>query len=314
MLDIHRQAIAAGSASYHVFLQKYKRDAKVIYCVVEGFEDSCFYRPYLESVLPLDWDVTWINAGNKNNVYRTHKRIDFRRFPKKQINFFVDQDLATIIPEERLAASNIYVTRKYSIENELASKASVVRLLVELGGFGTADETDLEKLSLLFETEFYKFCHENLSVMSWALASRRTSAIANLNNVRMKDLFAIDAGKVTLKAKPGGYADLDAYLAAKLAPAGPSETERKKATRDLATGDSLVNLIRGKYALWFVFEFCNSVKKSAGDLCSSIAKARSGFPNLSLSNGLPNAAACARAPGCLRDFVRVNAIAHASGL
>lgn len=90
MLAIHADAISSKITSYHEFLLRYSETAKVVYGFVEGKEDPCFYRGLIESLLPKDWNIELWSAGNKDRVYGIHDAIDWRRFKKSRICFFVD--------------------------------------------------------------------------------------------------------------------------------------------------------------------------------------------------------------------------------
>ena len=159
-------------ASYHEFLARYSRRSKVVYGFVEGKEDPCFYRGLIELLLPGDWEVELWPAGNKDQVYHVHSGIDWRRFRKTRVCFFVDRDLSDMIPEKLPADRNIYVTSGYSIENDLVKKAICKRLLAELYGFAHADHGELEAVGVIFE-KTRSFLRRLIPVMAWIVHWRR---------------------------------------------------------------------------------------------------------------------------------------------
>ena len=312
MLEIHAEALRSGSDAYHVFLQRYSKNSRLVYGVVEGYDDSSFYRPFVEALLPDDWEVCIINAKSKDNVYALHKDMDWRRFRKQRICFFVDRDLSDLIPEFRPVDYNIYVSRWYSIENELATPYAIRRLLTELSGFDAASVEDLDNLVTKFTQQSSIFYTHLIEVMTWALAARRSRAPANLNNVEMRRIFQVKKGEISVRPKPGGKASLDAYVEDRLGLIKPHQSELDAARKTLGHGKNREKFARGKYVIWFVFEYCNSVRTSAGELCSSIAKARAGSQNLAAKNGLPLAVGRARLPPCLRRFVLDNYVTFAN--
>lgn len=109
MLSIHAQALNSNIACYHEFLLRYSQKAKVVYGFVEGKDDPCFYRGFIDMLLPEDWTVELWPAGNKDAVYRIHADFDWVRFSKKRICFFVDRDLSDLIPELLTQDTNIYI-------------------------------------------------------------------------------------------------------------------------------------------------------------------------------------------------------------
>ncbi len=145
MLRLHQEALERGSAGYHQFLARYSRTAKVVYGFVEGKDDPCYYRGFIEQLLPDDWDVELWPAGNKMKVYGIYSMIGWNRFPKRRICFFVDRDFLGLISEKSVADCNIYVTDDYSIENSLAKRSTCHRILTEVLGFTSVDHDELAR-------------------------------------------------------------------------------------------------------------------------------------------------------------------------
>lgn len=98
MISIHAAAIDGRAAAYHEFLTRYAKRERVVYGFVEGKDDPCFYRGFLELLIPETWEIELWPAGNKDQVYRIHQYIDWRKFPKARVCFFVDRDLSKLIP------------------------------------------------------------------------------------------------------------------------------------------------------------------------------------------------------------------------
>lgn len=303
MLAIHAAALGSKIASFHEFLSRYSKTKKVIYGFVEGKDDPCFYRGFIEHQIPNDWEVELWPAGNKDQVYRIHAEIDWRRFPKKRVCFFVDRDLSVVIPERLRKDSNIYVTDGYSIENDLTKRGTCRRVLTEVCGFATADHGELDQVCDLFEQELEKFQVELIPIMAWILAWRRSGKPASLNDILMKDLFCISDGVLQTKAKPKGKANTVEYIHSQcnlvVDPAldiAAHETEFRK-------GCVYRKFTRGKYVFWFLVEFCRSVHTSAKVLFKSCAKAPAMNVSMSAGNGVTIIGHRARLPGSLRAFL-----------
>ena len=125
MVHVHDDALASKVESYHEFLTRYSKTAKVVYGFVEGKDDLSYYQGFVDQILPDDWEVELWPAGNKNRVYGIYKDLDWRRFPKKRVCFFVDRDLSDLIPEKLVTDINIYVTDDYSIVSSSGERVAV---------------------------------------------------------------------------------------------------------------------------------------------------------------------------------------------
>lgn len=310
MIEVHAAAVSSMSASYHEFLSRYSKNAKVVYGFVEGKEDPCFYRGFIELLLPEDWRVELWPAGNKDRVYEIHKNIDWRRFKKSRVCFFVDRDLSDMIPETLAHDANIYVTTGYSIENDVVNKAACHRVLSELCGFSIADHGNLEAVCELFEQELDIFLQAMMPIMAWILACRRGGKRPNLNGIQMRDLFSFANGRLQTNATPNGKANVLVYLHDQCnvihtpgVDIGPTQAEfvRKKTYKKFT---------RGKYVFWFLVEFCNTVHRDATTLFKGMTKPPKMHLNLSDSNGMAVIGPRARIPKSLQNFLQLTFCAY----
>ena len=304
MIEIHSAALSSKIASYHEFLSRYAKAAKVVYGFVEGKEDPCFYRGFIELLLPDDWRVELWPAGNKERVYEIHRNIDWRRFQKARICFFVDRDLSDVIPENLQQDTNIYVTTGYSIENDVVNRAACHRILTELCGFANADHGDLEAVCDLFDQELEVFLQAMVPIMAWILAWKRDGKRPNLNDIQLRDVFSFANGRLHSNPTPKGKASVPMYLhdqcnviynVRRDIASIQAEFGKKKISRKFT---------RGKYVFWFLVEFCNSVHRDAAALFKGISKPPKIHVNLSCSNGMAVIGTRARIPGSLRTFVQ----------
>ncbi len=305
MIDIHLSAVSSKVASYHEFLLRYKKQSKVVYGFVEGKEDPCFYRGFIEMLLPEDWTVELWPAGNKNQIYRIHSYLDWRKFPKERICFFVDRDLADIIPEKLAKDSNIYVTNDYSIENDIVCKGVCHRILTELFGMSNVNHAEMEKICCIFEDELEKFLNYMIPVMGWILYWRRSGKRPNLSDISIKDLFSIQNGHLQMNPSPRGKGSVAHYIHGQcnvvLDPSvniSPYENEFRK-------NHNYRKFTRGKYVFWFLVEFCNTVHRDALTLLKSISKFPKKSVSLSSANGIAVVGMRARIPKSLREFINI---------
>lgn len=310
MIEIHAAAVSSKSASYHEFLSRYSNTAKVVYGFVEGKEDPCFYRGFIELLLPEDWSIELWSAGNKDRVYEIHAAIDWRRFKKSRICFFVDRDLSDIIPETLAQDANIYVTAGYSIENDVVNKATCRRILSELCGFSNADHGDLEIVCALFEQELEKFLLAMVPIMAWILEARRAGMRPNLNGILMKDLFSITNGRLQTKTVLKDNSDLYVYLHNKCDVCRNLAIDTAPTQTEFGRKGIHSKFTRGKYVFWFLVEFCNAAHQDAATLFKGMSGPPKKHINLSCSNGMSVVGPRSRIPESLRSFVELTFCAY----
>lgn len=313
MIEIHAVAISSKSASYHEFLSRYSKTAKVVYGFVEGKEDPCFYRGFIELLLPGDWVVELWPVGNKDRVYEIHRSIDWRRFKKSRVCFFVDRDLSDLIPESLTQDTNIYVTTGYSIENDIVNKAVCHRVLSEVCGFANADHGDMEAVCALFEQELEVFLQAMVPIMAWILAWRKGGKRPNLNDILMRDLFSVANGRLHLKATPKGKEDIAEYLHEQCGVVRDPGIDIALIQTGFGREGTYRNLIRGKYIFWFLVEFCNAVHRGTAVLFKGMTKPPKMHLNLSCSNGMAVIGARSRIPKSLRNFLQLTFCAYIEG-
>ena len=304
MIEIHAAAVSSKSASYHEFLSRYSKTAKVVYGFVEGKEDSCFYRGFIELLLPDGWDVELWPAGNKDRVYEIHRDIDWRRFRKSRVCFFVDRDLSDMTLETLAKDANIYVTTGYSIENDVVNKATCHRTLLELCGFANANHGNLEAVCDLFEQELDAFLQAMVPIMAWVLAWRRSEKRPNLNGILMSDLFSFANGRIQPNATPKGKANIPVYLHDQCSVAYSPEIDIVSIQAEFSRKGIYRKFTRGKYVFWFLIEFCNTVHRDATELFKGMSKPPKINVNLAHSNGMALIGARARIPRSLRSFLQ----------
>lgn len=303
MLDIHAKALDDKAACYHEFLTRYSKSNSIVYGFVEGKDDPSFYRGFIENQLPDGWTVELWTAGNKKQVYTIHSIIDWRRFPKKRICFFVDRDLSDLIPESIPKDHNIYVTDKYSIENDIVNRATCYRVLTEICGLHSVAHDEIDKICDSFEIELEKFMLTLIPVMSWILLWRRSGKKASLNDILMRDMFSVSNGKLFIVNSPKGKESVEKYIHDQCGLIIDETVAINEVQTEFSSEDIFKKFTRGKYLFWFLIEFCCSVRKSALTLFQSCNTLPRMHVSLSASNGLTIIGNRARIPSSLRTFI-----------
>lgn len=310
MIDIHEAALSSKIASFHEFLSRYSKTAKVVYGFVEGKEDPCFYRGFIELLLPDNWRVELWPSGNKDRVYEIHRSIDWRRFPKSRVCFFVDRDLSDVIPETLAKDKNIYVTAGYSIENDVVNQTVCHRILTELCGFANANHGDLETVCELFEQELDAFLQSMVPIMAWILAWRRGGKRPNLSDIQMRDLFSFANGRLRSNATPKGKANVHTYLHDQCNVVHDTGIDIASMEAEFWRKKLYRKFTRGKFVFWFLIEFCNAVHRDAATLLKGVSKPPKMHVNLSCINGMAVIGTRSRIPASLRDFLQMTFCAY----
>ena len=315
MLSLHQEARDRASAGYHQFLARYSKTAKVVYGFVEGKTDPCYYRGFIEQLLPDDWDIELWPAGNKRRVYGVYSMIDWGRFPKRRICFFVDRDLVGLLPAEAKSDCNIYLTDGYSIENSLATRSTCRRILTEVLGLGALDLDELDGVCDLFETELERFLVELIPITAWIVFWMRDKQIAYINNIEMDDLFSIVEGRLRPKAAVRNAAVTEYLHSQCRVPYNP-EVNVRHVESELHREAVYRKYTYGKFVLWFVVEFCRSVRQGAVTLFGSCDRIPRIKVTVSTSNAMVIIGNRGRLPESLRVFLRgtyCTYIEHAGG-
>ena len=128
ILGVHAEALGSELTVYHEFLTRYKKTAMCVYGFVEGKDDPSFYRGAIEHMLPKEWTVDLWSVGNKDKVIQLYADFDWVRFPKNRVVFFIDRDLSEFLKETLPVQNNVYITDKYSIENDIVSRDTCDRV------------------------------------------------------------------------------------------------------------------------------------------------------------------------------------------
>ena len=303
MLSLHGDALKSGSTSYHEFLARYSKTQKVVYGFVEGKDDPCYFRGFIEQLIPGDWDVELWPAGNKKQVYDAYSSMDWGRFPKQRVCFFADRDFLGLVPESIVADLNIYVTDDYSIENSLTKRGTCRRILTEVFGFVKVKHGELEDVCDRFEAELERFMVSLIPITAWMLSWRRSGRIAYINNIKMSDLFSVVEGRLRLNTGPGGCATITEYLHSrcKVHYGGVSI---QSIEIELKQSSAYRKFTRGKFLLWFLVEFCRSVREGATAIFVSCDRIPHINVTVSASNAMVIIGSRGRIPESLRVFLR----------
>ena len=304
MLRIHSRARDSENARYHEFLTEYSATAPMVYGFVEGPQDPCYYRGLIDHSLPSTWRVRLWPAGGKKVVYGIYRLFDWKRFSKRRVCFFVDRDFLDLVAEDNPEDVNIYITDDYSIENSLVDAQTCHRALVEVCGFTKVRQEELDVVLQQFKEQYDIFLRAMIPVTAWLLASSRLQQTVYANNVEMNRLFSVVDGQLESNPGPRNCASVADYLQLRCGKVGGEDIDTTETERELGHQLFYRRFVRGKFALWFLVEFCLSIRRSAATFFSSCDVPPKMHVALGHSNAMVLLASRGRIPETLRMFLR----------
>lgn len=289
---------------YIEFLQNYKKYSNVCYGFVEGKDDPCFYRGMVEHSIPSTWKVDLYKAGNKQKVLSLYTVFDWDRFDKRQILFFIDRDLSTILDETLPDETNIYITDGYSIENNVVDINTCDRILCEIYGFHNENKDEIAKILDCFNEQLLDFKISLIPIMSNIIHWKKEGIKANYQNFKLKDTHKIEKGKLHLKHDRTKILEI-LYTQSGVDLECCQEDCILQIEKLYTENNDYQDVTRGKFVLWFLVEFCESVYKEYADLdFASISKPQKKGVNLSEANAILQAAPRCRIPSSLLSFLK----------
>lgn len=288
----------------HEFKNRFKKDSKTIYGFVEGKDDPCFYRGFLDNSIPEDWNVELWPSGGKDSVFEIYSTFDWRSFNKNQILFFVDKDLSEFTNRSIPNKNNIFTTDNYSIENDIVNSNTCDRILREICGFTELKYDDSDKIKDLFDKQLELFQKALIPVMSNIISWRMENRKACLNDICMKHLFKIEKGVLLEISKPKNKESKIVYIHDQC----NLEVNNKESITEIVIAFEKEyhyrKFTRGKYLLWFLVEFCLSIHKDYNNLPSvMITKKPKMVVSLSQSNAIAIVGLRCKIPKTLREFL-----------
>lgn len=306
MLEIHDAALNSSIVPYHKFLSRYKATECAVYGFVEGKGDPSFYRGKIESYLPDEWDIVLIPAGNKNKVIETFNKMDWSRFPKKRVCFFIDRDLSDFLDGEQLSAENLYVTDNYSIENYAITFGTMTRILEEVLNITELDPKETEVIKKLFHSNLSAFREAMVPIMSQILIWRRNGTKAELNDINIRKLFRFESGKINLEDIFTSVTSRVEHATKCIDVEMSTIDELIKAEKEFREKQGPEKFTRGKYLLWFFVECANKIHEEVPKFCVKHSTPPKKRLSLGYSNAMVTVAPLIRCPKSLRDFIERN--------
>lgn len=296
---------------FHEFKARYKRNDKTIYGFVEGKEDPSYYRGFIENNIPEDWLVELWPTGGQDFVLEIFSKLDWRKYKKKHILFFIDRDLSDLLDQNLPSSENIYITDDYSIENSIVSDSTCNRVLREICGLKDLKHNDYNAIIEVFNDQLERFKLELIPVMASILLWQKSNIRACYNDIQMRHLFSIKNGILEVKTRPNGNEDIIIYTHTQCN-TGMCDISSLNVISDKFVSELLYcRFTRGKYLLWFLVEFCLSIVRDYRKVSFvKIATKPKMKVNLSHSNSIIQIAPRCRMPSSLKHFFDRTILQH----
>ena len=264
MKEVHRRARKSSIVALHNFLSRSKKP-KRIYAFVEGKEDQSFYRNHIVNVLAPCWDVELFDCGGKDGVISIRSSLEKRAEKGAQgafVIYFIDRDLSVFIDESLPNSNDVYITDKYSIENHILEESMLKNALEDLAHFQSPNEGVENTIVDLFKGELKKFRQALVPVMHWIIYWKKNGRKPCLDDIRMKHLFNVRDGIITINSRPKGCDNWVEYIHKQCNIELNWDADLRAIEEAFRRSNGEEKFIRGKYELWFFVKFFTSIVRT----------------------------------------------------
>lgn len=273
--EILLEAKASVNEAALRIMQSYTNSPSVkkLFFVVEGKDDIPFYASKADTFISKDWTLTIIPAGNRNKAIEAYKSLNWAFISKDLVYFFIDRDLSDYTQDDTPSDSNVYITTKYAIENELCTEDTFLRALKYYFDLNDIDEKDEQAISTFYNLCWQQFVEILKPIMSQILYWKLNSINANYANFKVQRFFEVTLSGIRLQQGFQSAIDIlpDLFLQSNVAYT-PIDTTQY--TDLLSSKHSPDEYIRGKYILAFFSKTLSYVSRNSDVVLPSQKKAK----------------------------------------
>ena len=274
--------------------------AKQIFFIIEGKDDIPYYGTKADEHVPDGWKIILVPAQNRKKVVETYRNLDWTAYSKERIFFFIDRDLSDYTEEDTPIDSNVYVTTKYAIENELCTVDTYIKALKYYYHLVDIDEVDEEKL-----VSFYVSCWEEFSkiaepIMAQILYWKTNNIKSNYSNYKMQNTIEIKSKVLQLNQKLQTEEDIlqDLFKQSNVVYTSTDISPYKDLLNAKHTPDEY---IRGKFVLAFFVKILMYTTQNSTDIIPSKKKAKDSL-GLGYENTVSMLCGIMKTPDSLKIF------------
>jgi hypothetical protein len=248
-LERLRRARTAPKAILHRVILNEKPGELVVHALFEGKDEESFLSTFIERYVPEGWRLCRYRCGGKTGVLGAKAEIESRAIDQRRTWYFVDKDHDDFLGVAY--SREIFVTRFYSIENEIVSEAVLVRILRDLL---SVDDHGVEDAVVdHFGEQLATFHRALLPLSAWIIAARQNGLRPNLSAVRLGTLFEFSDDLVLRRKRRPGL--LGKELARTNVRVEEGWRQVMSMARELRAQTTPKKHVRGKWELWFFIHF-----------------------------------------------------------
>ena len=249
-------------------------ESKKIIVVVEGKDDITYYGVKTAQYQQAGYKVSVIPAGNRKKVIAAYDQLDWALYSKSRVLFVVDRDLSDYTLERTPQDENIYVTDKYSIENELCTFITFLNTLKFYCGMNDIDDSDEEELRKYYSKlneEFYNIIDP---IMGLILYWKLNSIESNYANINCNNIIRISETELTISDELKNDDELLKYVFKQSGVTYDDTIDLASYVAQLKARSSPDYYVRGKYLLSFFVCMINYVAEKSDVILSSKRKGK----------------------------------------
>ncbi|MCH5170193.1 MAG: DUF4435 domain-containing protein [Oscillospiraceae bacterium] len=251
--------------------QKYSKSPteKTIFIIVEGKDDITFYGMKAENYKHQDLRIQVIAAGNRKKVVDVYRKLDWNTFSKSRVLFIVDRDLSDYTKEDTPTDDNIYVTDNYSIENDVCTPNTYIKVLKYLAQLNDIDDVDETELLTFYNHSEQQFFNIATPIMALILYWKLNGIDANYANVNFGRIFQFEDNNLSLHPTFKKYSDVIKFVCDKSKVTYDASIDLSCYEELLQNGYQPIHYIRGKYLSCFFSSIINYTVEKSKDILTS---------------------------------------------
>lgn len=276
---ITKESLIEAKESVNIAILKLKQtysnssSSKKVFFIVEGKDDIPFYGSKSTDFIPNDWKLQIIDAKNRNKVIEAHDNIDWSIYNKKLVYFFVDKDLSDYTQEYTPKDSNIYITNKYAIENDLCTFDTLLKTLKYYYSLNDMDDADEKIINQLYDNWLNAFSCFAESIMAQILYWKLNKIDSNYSNFRIQGLFEIRNDSLII-SPPFSSEDDTLKELCRQSGIAYSIIDISEYKELLNSKHTFIEYVRGKYILAFWIKSLIYISKNSESILPSKKKSK----------------------------------------
>lgn len=263
-LENLKNARNESATAYHLFLLKYPKPG--IYAFFEGEGDSSFYSQPIRRFNTHSLQIYQFDGTGKRDVLSTYQKVAQKASlasgnGNTRLLFFVDRDYDELLGKGVTEASNLFVTRFYSVENYLVSDSVLQVVFEDLFNFSNV-HFDFELIREKFQTELTRFYELMQPITAFIVYLKKTGVEIDLKRIKLSNLlkFNEDINVEYIETDLQSIINKVCFSLG-LQPQADAVANCELLASELRQYEPKV-ITRGKFELWFFVSFVRNLAES----------------------------------------------------